>query len=506
MIKTTTKIHNKIKFMLNDKLFFVEKEIADTTLLHWLRENQKLTGSKEGCAEGDCGSCSIIIGKLDQKGKIKFSSINACILYLPMIDGCSVRTVEGVSGPKNQLHPVQVSLIKSHGSQCGFCTPGFVISLYSGWLNNINWNIQNVENLLCGNLCRCTGYGPIVEAATNLKIANVPKWEEKRKKVESKFIKENFSNTSLYYQYKNTSFFAPVKKKEVGHLLNTEKNCLILSGGTDIGLWTTKQHKEISKFIYLNKVNDLNKIIENKNGFNIFSSVTHETAMNTLSVHYPALGEIWRRFGSAQVRSSGTVCGNIANGSPIGDLAPAFLSLDSSLILNKNNSKRKIKLDKFFISYGLQDIKKEEWIEYLFLPKLKTNQFFSCYKISKRFDQDISAVMGAFCININKTSISRARVAFGGMDAIPKRALNLEKSLIGTDILKGISEKQFKNLYNDFTPLSDMRGSVHYRMETSINLLKKFFFELKNKTEVKLAGNSSFIFKENNIKHSRLIR
>ncbi len=505
MIETAAKIHNKIKFILNDKLFFVEKEISDTTLLQWLRENRKLTGTKEGCAEGDCGSCSVIVGKLDDRGEIKFSSINSCILYLPMIDGCSVRTVEGVSGPKNLLHPVQISLIKSHGSQCGFCTPGFVISLYSGWLNKINWDIQNIENLLCGNLCRCTGYGSIVEAAVGLKNAIVPKWEIIRTKKESEFIRENYSKTSLYYKYKKTEFFAPIKKKEVGYLLSNNKNSLILSGGTDIGLWTTKKHKKIANFVYLNKIKELNKISENKNGFNIYSAVTHEMAMNALSFHYPALNEIWRRFGSAQVRSSGTVCGNIANGSPIGDLAPAFLSLNASIVLNKNNNKRKIKLDDFFISYGIQNIKKEEWIEYLILPKLKTNQYFSCYKISKRFDQDISAVMGAFCIEIKNNFISKARIAFGGMDEIPKRAFNLEKSLIGNNISKDITEKQFENLRDDFNPISDVRGSSDYRIETSINLLQKFFFELKTNTEIKLAGNSPFIFKESRLKHSRQI-
>ena len=505
MIETTTKIHKKIKFILNDKLFFVEKEDADTTLLQWLRNNKKLTGTKEGCAEGDCGSCSVIVGKLQDNNTVKYSSINSCILYIPMLDGCSIRTVEGVSGPKDELHPVQISLINYHGSQCGFCTPGFVISLYSGWLNKISWNIQNIENLLCGNLCRCTGYGPIVEAAKSLKNKRIPKWEILRNKIESKFIKENYFKTTLHYENNKTYFFSPIKKKEISNILSYQKNPLILSGGTDIGLWTTKKHKKISNFVYLNKIKELSKIIENKNDFKIYSAVTHDMAMNSLSSHYPALQEIWRRFGSAQVRSSGTVCGNIANGSPIGDLAPAFLSLNASIVLNSKNKKRKIKLDNFFISYGIQNIKKEEWIECLILPKLKINQHFSCYKISKRFDQDISAVMGAFCIDIKDGFISKSRIAFGGMDAIPKRAFNLEKSLNGTEISKDISEFQFENLRRDFNPISDVRGSSSYRIETSINLLKKYFFELKNKTQINLAGNSSFIFKENNINHSREI-
>lgn len=464
-----------VKFLLNGIETTVDPDRADITLLNWLRQERGMTGSKEGCAEGDCGACSVVLARCDDKGRISHQAANACILFLPMIDGLSVTTVEGIAGPEGILHPVQDAMVTHHGSQCGFCTPGFILSLFAGWRQGMIWQRAEIEELLAGNLCRCTGYGPIVTAALSLSDVTPPEWDLDRQEAEKNWL--NAHDKTALNTGVNQPFIAPTTRSDLSHAIADHPQYQIIAGATDIGLWVTKKHRKMDGFISVMRVEDLAKIIEAKDHFIIPSGVSHAETHSKLATDYPPLDALWQRFGSAQVRASGTVCGNIANGSPIGDLAPAFLALGADLTLQHRDETRVLPIDQFFLGYQKQDRKQGEWLAEVTLPKLATDEKFYALKISRRFDQDISAVMGAFWLKTDGSKITNIRIGFGGMAAIPSRAPKTEQALLQHDLTKPIDAALDASLTvaldQDFTPIDDVRASQAYRQHMAKNLLIK---------------------------------
>ena len=478
-----------IHFMLNGEAHEIERLRPYTTLLQLLRGPHSLTGTKEGCAEGDCGACTVMVGRL-QAEQIVWQPVNACIMLLPMADKSVIRTVEGVAKEDGTLHPVQQAMIDHHGSQCGFCTPGFVMSLYGGWLNRSSFNASDLDDLLAGNLCRCTGYGPIIKAGQSLAGQPLAEWETARLNKERAYLKTCEALPELAYVAKEASFVAPRSKDSFAQAFIETPDAQIIAGATDIGLWITKQNQKMPALISVQDVVGLDDVTEQKDGFYIGAAATHQKAADFLAAHFPSLKELWRRFGSVQVRASGTVGGNIANGSPIGDLAPAFIALDADLLLRRGKEERRLKLEDFFLSYGQQDRQQSEWVDGLFIPKLSTGWKFNCYKLSRRFDQDISAVMGAFALKIEDSRIRAARVAFGGMAGVPQRAHSLEAALIGQPLQPDKKHEPAIDLAlaADFTPLSDVRASAEYRLLGARNLLQKCRLEMIADKPVRLAG------------------
>ena len=468
----TTSIETRpVSFMLNGEVIAVAPDQVDMTLLNWLRQSQQLTGSKEGCAEGDCGACSVIISRKQNDGSISHDAANACILLLPMLDGLVVTTIEHIAGPEGVLHPVQDAMVNFHGSQCGFCTPGFVISMVAGWRQGMTWARQEIEDLIAGNLCRCTGYGPIIAAAESLSNAKRPQWEEARLQKEAAWL-EAHQITSLK-SGEDRSFIAPDDLEVLSKTIAENPHAQIIAGATDIGLWVTKKHQILPAFISVMRVPELQEITEDEDGFLIGCGVSHETAKIRLADAFPQLEELWRRFGSSQVRASGTVCGNLANGSPIGDLPPALLALGASLTLRHGDAERCVPLDKFYHDYMVNDLKDGEWVKAVYIPKLRADQHLMIHKISRRFDQDISAVMGAFCYQTKDGMITEARIGFGGMAAVPARALKTEAAMVGQKMGESFDAEMRDCINADFTPIDDVRASARYRLSVASALLAR---------------------------------
>jgi len=439
------------EFLLNGETVRVEGENPTRTLLDWLRETRGLVGTKEGCNEGDCGACTVMVSDENTS-----RAMNACILFLPQLHGKSVRTVEGVTGPDGTLHPVQSEMVRHHGSQCGFCTPGFVVSMAVAHKNGD----RDFDDQLAGNLCRCTGYAPIVKAAKAAADQPVPEW-----------INDDLSGltsaTTDRAQFQNVDEFAAWYVKNPGAVL--------IAGATDIGLWVTKSLRQLNDVCFVGAVPGLSDINVTDQEIRIGASVTVAAFGALIADHHPDLGEMIRRFGSTQVRNAATIGGNIANGSPIGDGPPALIALGATLHLRCGDRRRSLPLESFFLAYGKQDLEAGEFVEAISIPRQADH--LKCYKISKRFDQDISSVCGCFNIVVQDGQVSSCRIAFGGMAGVPKRAINVENMLNGRTWEHETIKAAMAVFKDDYEPLSDMRASADYRMKTAQNLLMRFYLE-----------------------------
>lgn len=459
---------DKIKFILNDVPHEISGVAPTTTVLQYLREHLRLKGTKEGCAEGDCGACTVVLGEIIEGGT-RYKAVNACILFIPVLDGKHLITVEHLRDKESgALHPVQQAMVDCHGSQCGFCTPGFVMSLYALGHNKDKPHDKDIQDAIAGNLCRCTGYRPILDAARNMggfKIA------------ENKVLKDLQRSSGLSYEADGIKFFAPHKAHEFSALLAQYPEAIILSGGTDIGLWVTKHHKELPVLIYTGEIASLRHVNETETGIEIGASISYTEAFAHLAGFDDSLAELLQRFASVQIRNSGTLGGNIANGSPIGDGAPFLIALDAQLVLRKAEETRTIPIADYFIAYGKQDLRSGEFLEKIIVPKKPDDVLFKTYKLSKRFDQDISAVCGAYALKIEDGIITAARIAYGGMAATPKRAAQTEKFLTGKSWTEENCRAAMTAIAKDYAPLTDMRASAEYRMQTAQNLLYRFFIE-----------------------------
>ncbi|WP_299886319.1 xanthine dehydrogenase small subunit [uncultured Ruegeria sp.] len=438
-----------ITFLLNGETVELADVNPTATLLDWLREDRGLTGTKEGCNEGDCGACTVMV--TDEGGA---KALNSCILFLPQLHGRAVRTVEGASGPLGEAHPVQQAMVDLHGSQCGFCTPGFVMSMVSSHINGAT----DHDTQLAGNLCRCTGYAPIIRAAEAVEKHPVPVW-----------VKDTPVTTQV------TSSLLPGSSDELARIYAQYPDATLVAGATDVGLWVTKQLRDLDAVIFLNGCDDLKEIAITEDEIRFGAMVDMNRMGEALADLHPSYAEMIRRYASVQVRHAATLGGNIANGSPIGDNPPALIALSAAVHLRKGDVRRSIPMESFFIDYGKQDRAPGEFVEAISFPR-QTDRL-KCYKLSKRFDQDISAVCGCFKISVVDGVVADARIAFGGMAGIPKRAACVEAALVGEPWTLETIRAAIPAFADDFTPMTDMRASALYRLETAKALLERYFLE-----------------------------
>ncbi|WP_343116673.1 xanthine dehydrogenase small subunit [Ostreiculturibacter nitratireducens] len=450
---------NDITFLLNGETVRVGGEPATRTLLDWLREARGLKGTKEGCNEGDCGACTVML--TDEAGT---RAVNSCILFLPQLHGKAVRTVEGLSAPDGALHPVQQALIDHHGSQCGFCTPGFAVSMAAAHLNGRT----DHDDVLAGNLCRCTGYAPIVRAAEAAHAAPVPDWIRD----DPRFFWPEISSGA---RGKSAPACLPETADELAAWYVDHPGATLIAGATDVGLWVTKALRDLPEVAFLHGCADLKRIDETAVGFRVGAGVTIAALRAAMEGPHPAFAELLRRFASEQVRAAATIGGNIANGSPIGDAPPALIAMGATLHLRRGEGRRDIPLESFFIDYGKQDRRPGEFVEAVTIPA--TAPALACYKLSKRFDQDISAVCGCFNVTVEQGAVTSARIAFGGMAGVPKRASAVEEALAGKPWTLATVEAAFPAFAEDYAPISDMRASAEYRLETARNMALRYLHE-----------------------------
>jgi xanthine dehydrogenase small subunit len=470
-----------IRFLLGNRLRELGTVDPTMTVLDYLRRVERRCGTKEGCAEGDCGACTVVLGELDGDG-LCYRPVNACIQFLPTLDGKQLITVEDLAVGDGDLHPVQQALVDANGSQCGFCTPGFVMSLFALFHNQREPDRGAICDALAGNLCRCTGYGPIVEAAQRM-YDPVPFDQFDANHAETvEALRRLQDGEGASVGLAGRRFFAPRRLAELAELYQRHPAACLLAGGTDVGLWVTKQHRTLDPVIYVGNVAELRSLSVENGEIAIGAAVTYDRLLPLLAEHWPDFGELLRRLGSTQIRNLGTMGANVANGSPIGDSPPALIALGARLVLRRGAERRELALEDYFIDYGKQDRREGEFVEQIRLKLPDGSRAFRCYKISKRFDQDITAVLGAFDLSLSGGKVADIRIAFGGMAATPRRAKRCEAALIGQPWTRATVERGRVALAEDFTPITDMRASKEYRAAVAGNLLLKFWLETTDAT------------------------
>ena len=482
-------MRNAINLLLGNEIRSLTDISPTTTVLEYLRNNECRMGTKEGCGEGDCGACTVVVGECVDS-KMQYRAINACIQFLPTIDGCQLLTVEDLESPDGQLHPVQQAMVDYHGSQCGFCTPGFVMSLYSLYRQEGQVTRARINDTLAGNLCRCTGYGAIAAAADSMGELDGPDFP---RQYESKTIRQLEAlpkGDMLQVTFGDQKYFAPTTTDELAELYQQHPEAVILSGGTDVGLWVTKLGRHLETIIYTGKVAALRKVEKVGDSLVVRAGATQGDLLPEMAKQYPDFAELLRRFGSTQIRNSGTLCGNVANGSPIGDAPPALIALGARMTLRMGSEQRELPVEDYFLDYGKQDRGPGEFIEKVAIPLATPEKVFNAYKLSKRFDQDISALCAAFCLELEGDKVKNIRIAYGGMAAIPKRAPKTESQLIGSVWNEASIRIAMDSIAADFQPISDMRASAGYRMQSAKNLLLKFCLETTkcSSESLRLAG------------------
>ena len=476
-------MRTNVRFLRKGKIIELADVRPTDTVLDYLRLRERACGTKEGCAEGDCGACTIAVGTL-KNGELRYQPVNSCIQLMGQIDGMEIVAVDDLALRENGLHPVQAAMVNHHGSQCGFCTPGFVMSLFTLYHAAAKPSRSDVNNWLAGNLCRCTGYRPIVDAALD-SCSGEPADSYARAASQTASMLQSLASDEDVFIGDDKSFLAvPASVESLDELYARHPDAILVSGATDVGLWITKQLRVLPKIICLQRAG-LDRIETTADALIIGSTATYSDAESHLAALDPDLGELLRRLGSKQVRAAGTVGGNIANGSPVGDTPPALMALAATIELRRAGTTRSLPLEQFFIAYGKQDRAPGEFLTRIMIPKLKPGQIFRCYKISKRFDQDISGLMAAFRFELEAGTIIEARIAFGGMAEIPKRAVKTEAAMSNMLLADQAQWKQVMAvLAEDFKPISDHRASAGYRMATAKALLEKVLREItSNRTD-----------------------
>jgi xanthine dehydrogenase small subunit len=471
-----TAVRTEIRFLLNDREERLSEVRSSDTLLDHLRLARRLRGTKEGCAEGDCGACTVLVGRRAGDGLV-YEPVNACIRLLASVDLCHVVTVEHVARGA-ELHPIQAALVDLHGSQCGFCTPGFVMSLYALWMRKPQASEAEIEEALQGNLCRCTGYQPIVAAA---KAAGAASPAEDPLVAERARVRARLDalddGSRVDIRVGDDRVVVPPSVDDLAAVLLEEPKATIVAGMTDVGLWITKFMRSISPAVFVAHLTELQGIEVGPDGVTIGAGVSYDGFQATLDAEFPHISDYWRRIGGWQVRAMGTVGGNIANGSPIGDSPPALIALGATVTLRKGSERRKLPLEEYFIAYGKQDRQPSEFVESIHIPRPAPDTLNATYKVTKRRDEDISAVACGFHVALNGGTVATARLAFGGMAATPKRAAAAEAALLGQPWTLETVMRAEAALADDFGPITDWRASADYRARVARNLLRRFYLE-----------------------------
>ena len=480
---------HEIRFLLNGEDVRLDAVGAQETLLDFLRITKRLTGTKEGCAEGDCGACTVLVGRLTDVG-LRYETVNACIRFLASLDGCHVVTIEHLRGAGGGLHPVQQAMVDAHGSQCGFCTPGIVMSLYALWMEAPEPSDAQIETALQGNLCRCTGYEPIFKAARAAAALGDPSADPlavERADVAS-WLEALRDGRRVDVCKADDRAILPANLADLTEILAEHPDATIVAGATDVGLWVTKLLRPISPAVFIGHLPELRQIKRSGSTLTLGAGVSYSEAEEALTAAFPHLANYWRRIAGWQVRNMGTIGGNIANGSPIGDVPPVFIALGAKLHLRSAVGTRAVPLEAYFIDYGKQDLRAGEFVEAVELPLGQAGVHHAAYKISKRRDEDITAVAVGISVAVRDGMIAEARIAFGGMAATPKRAAKAEAALVGQPFAAESFDAAARAVGEDFQPLSDWRATAEYRSLVAANLLRRFWAEQGAGEVAKLEG------------------
>lgn len=474
-----------ISFLLNDEPVHISKIDNNCTVLEWLRDNQSLCGTKEGCGSGDCGACTVVLAEVNEtETGLQYRAINSCITFMSALDGKQLITVEHLA-KGTELHPVQQAMVDNHGSQCGFCTPGFVMSMFALFKTrqqnaDSSLDREAIDNALSGNLCRCTGYRPIIDATLN--ACDAPQ--------EDQFTeKQSHTLSALRELNKNNGtdgLYLPDSREKMAELLAAHPDARLVAGSTDLALEVTQQCKEIPHLISTRYMPELNDIKEQDHQLVIGAAVTYSQLESTLLAHFPALKELLNRLGSLPIRNQGTLGGNVANASPIGDMPPVLLALDASLTLDNGTATRTLPVQAFFLNYKQTALKQGEWLKEIVIPLPQSESFLQAYKISKRFEDDISAVCAVFNLTLNEGVVTSLTTGFGGVAAVPSRSEALEKALIGTPWDRSALNKGKEILAEAFSPIDDVRASAQYRNDMLVNLWQRFWLASSNHSQAEL--------------------
>lgn len=464
-----------IRFQLNGR-WRTENGISPSmTLLDYLRLNARLTGTKEGCAEGDCGACTVVVGLPQGDGRIAYRAVNSCLVMVPQVDGLPVITVEGLAHPNGTLHSVQQSLIDADATQCGFCTPGFAMAMFAFAQGEEPRDDETIHEALAGNLCRCTGYRPIVEACKAMR-AEPPGCG----------LTDKAGERAREYRAGSQLYLAPQGLDELVEAKAKYPDALVLGGGTDLGIRVSKEREAFPAVISTQWVAPLRAISETAEALTIGGGVTYTRALPHIDKHFPSFADLIRRIGSRQIRNLGTLAGNLANASPIGDTIPCLMALDATITLRSKRGAREVKADDFILAYRKTALSKDEIIEKISLPRLKPGTTFTAYKLSKRFDQDISTMIGAFRLRIENGKVAELRAAYGGMAATTSHAKHVEAAVTGkpwtAETLKDVDALIAK----DFQPMTDHRGTDAYRLRAAANLVRRLQAETTGDTTLQV--------------------
>jgi len=466
-------MRDEVRFVLGREPRRLRDVSPTLTVLEYLRTVENLCGTKEGCAEGDCGACTVVLGEADGD-RVHYRAVNACIMFVPALDGVQLLTVEHLRGADGAPHKVQTAMVEKHASQCGFCTPGFVMSLFALHHAATPADRAEVNDALAGNLCRCTGYRPIVDAA--LAVSHGQPEDEFALDTAARLGALDTADR-LELNHDGQTWLAPRTTDELAETMLAYPDAVLLAGGTDVGLWVTKQHRVLETIVTLDAVRDMAAIGVADGTLRIGAAALYEDVLGLLETHYPDFGILLRRLGSRQIRNRGTIGGNIGNGSPIGDTPPVLIALGATLVLRCGTEQRVLAIEDFFLGYRRTALAPGEFIARIDVPLPVPDSQFRCYKVAKRFDQDISAVCAGFNVTLEDGGVRDIRIGFGGMAATPVRVTAVERALRGGAWTEANVHAAMNVLDAALRPISDMRASADYRSMVARNLLYKFFLE-----------------------------